>query len=56
MRTFCLLSLLLLSGCGYSADDYWEMTKSGLARSLCNAVNKGATSVNCAASPEITRW
>ncbi len=47
MRALCLLSLLLLSGCGYSADEYWEMAKSGVARSLCNAANKGATNVDC---------
>jgi hypothetical protein len=47
MRVLCLLSVLMLSGCGYSADDYWEMAKSGVARSLCNAANKGATNVDC---------
>ena len=49
MRALCLLSLLLLSSCGYSADDYWEMAKSGVARSLCNVANKGATNVDCMA-------
>ncbi len=47
MRALCVLSLLLLSGCGYSSDDYWEMVKGGVARSLCNAANKSSTNVNC---------
>lgn len=53
MRALLLLCLLLLSGCGYSSDDYWEMFKGGVARSLCNVANKGSTSVDCQARDEI---
>jgi len=56
MRVLCLLSLLLLSSCGYSADDYWEMAKSGVARSLCNAANKGATNVDCMAKETVRQY
>ncbi len=49
MRVLSLLSFLLLSGCGYSGADYWDMAKHGVARSLCNVANKGANNVDCAA-------
>lgn len=55
-RVFCFLSLLALSGCGYSADDYWEMAKTGAARTLCNVANKGANNVDCMAKETVRQY
>ena len=55
-RVFFFLSLLALSGCGYSADDYWEMAKTGAARTLCNVANKGANNVDCMAKETVRQY
>ena len=55
-RAHCFLCLLLLSSCGYSADEYWEMAKTGVARSLCNAANKGAPNVDCRGKETVRQY
>jgi hypothetical protein len=47
MRVLVFASLLLLSGCGYSSAEYWDMVKSGVARSLCNVAAKSSGTADC---------
>ncbi len=47
MRVLVFASLLALSGCGYSSAEYWDMVKSGVARSLCNVAAKSSGTADC---------
>ena len=47
MRALIFGGLLLLSGCGYSSGDYWDIAKAGIARSLCNVAAKSSGTADC---------